>query len=236
MKLLKRIAISLVIGLMPMSVFAAGLNFNFQGGPTIGTLGQAFHFTVGGVTLSVTASLADGSAIHVSQNNNAGIGACLTLLDCGTGLADSPQLDSLGAYDEILTFAISGLAAGQGLVLEEFLFAAYNLSNPDRDNFIMSVDGVVLNNGGTFNPSGNAGANPWDVSVDFGTLMAASSFSIRATSHDGFISSFRITELTASIAPYTGPPTPLTEPGTLGMLLMGFGTAAFIRRRKVAQN
>jgi hypothetical protein len=234
MKSLKYMTVLAAFGLVSMSAQAAHLNFNFQGGPTIGNLGEAFNFSVGGVTLSVTASLTDGSAIHVSQNNNAGIGACLTMLDCGRGLADSPQLDSVGEYDEVLTFAISGLAAGEALVLEQFLFAAYNLSNPDRDNFIMTVDGAVLNNGGTFDPSGNAGANPWDVSVDFGTLMATSSFSIRATSHDGFLSSFRITELTAHLAPYTGPPTALSEPGTLGMLLIGLGAAGFIRRRKTA--
>lgn len=232
MKHLKRIAISLVIGVLPMSAFAAHLNFNFQGGPTIGALGQAFNFTVGGITLSVTASLSDGSAIHVSQNNNSGIGACTSITSCAITMTDSPQLDSTGVYEEILTFGISGLAAGQGLVLNEFLFGAYNLSNPDRDNFIMSVDGVVLNNGGTFNPSGNAGANPWDVSVDFGTVIATSSFSIRATSHDGFNSSFRIKELLAHTAAYTGPATPLTEPGTLGMLLIGLGATGFMRRRK----
>jgi hypothetical protein len=212
MKVIKLIAVIATLGFMPVASYAMSLTFDFTGGPTIAT---SRSFTVDGVTLDVTAQRVDTNAdIYVSQNLNAGIGACTTLTDCGRNLnTDSPQLDSDGV-DEVLSFAITG----GSIVLDGFLFGAYNINNRDRDNFILTVDGVDIT-GGAFNP----GANPWSVFADFGSVVATSSFSIRAISGVSNISSFRITELYA---------TKLPEPGTLGMLLFGLAAVGLIRRRK----
>jgi hypothetical protein len=216
MKIIKYMAVLATFGVLPMSLQAAPLYFNFTGGPTIA---DTLSFTSGGVTLDVVATTADGSNIMVSQNNNAGVGACMTATDCGRGLSDSPQLDSVGVSDEVLTFNISG----GSLILDSFLFGAFNTSNSDRDNFILTVDGVDIT-GGAFNP----GSNPWTVGNDFPNLVATSSFSFRAISAGDEISSFRITELYAT----ENYATALPEPGTLGMLVFGLAAAGLIRRRK----
>ncbi|MDH3512929.1 MAG: PEP-CTERM sorting domain-containing protein [Gammaproteobacteria bacterium] len=210
MKAIKLMTALATLGIMPLSLHAMSMAYDFTGGPAIMT---ARSFTEGGVTLDVTAQTEFGDDIFVSQNMNAGIGACLTLTDCGAGMADTPQLDSVGP-DEILSFSVSG----GSLILDGFLFGAYNVTNLDRDNFELVVDGVSITNG-AFNP----GANPWSVFADFGTLVVNSSFSIRALEVNGVKSSFRITELYA---------TKLAEPGTLGMLLFGLAAIGLIRRRK----
>jgi hypothetical protein len=210
MKAIKYVAALATLGIMPLSLHAMSLTYDFTGGPTIMA---ARSFTEGGVTLDVTAQTEFGDDIFVSQNMNAGIGACLTLTDCGANMGDTPQLDSVGD-DEILSFSVSG----GSLILDGFLFGAYNITNPDRDNFELVVDGVSITSG-AFNP----GTNPWSVFADFGTLVVNSSFSIRALEVNGVKSSFRITELYA---------TKLPEPGTLGMILFGLAAIGLIRRRK----
>jgi hypothetical protein len=217
MKAIKCLAALATLGIMPLSLHAMSLAYDFTGGPTIMT---ARSFTEGGVTLDVTAKTESGDDIFVSQNMNAGIGACLTLTDCGAGLADTPQLDSDGP-DEILRFDVTG----GSLTIDSLLLSAYNTANPDRDNFELIVDGVSIT-GGPFSPFvSGGGPNPylWDVFADFGTVTAKYYFEIRAWEVNNLKSSFRVTELYA---------TKLPEPGTLGMILFGLAAIGLIRRRK----
>jgi hypothetical protein len=209
----------MIMGSMPVFAFAMSVTYDFNGGPTIA---NSLSFTSGGVTLDVTASTQAGNSIFVSQNLNGGLGACLTLTDCGRSLADSPQIDSVGPNEE-LHFALSG----GSLQLDSFLFGAYNLTNSTIDNFRFYVDGVELTGGGVT----KAATNPWNLTNAFGgPVVANSSFSIRAISGGGF-SSFRISALYANNAPTAATATALAEPATIGLLGIGFLSMLLIRRR-----
>ena len=130
---------------------------------------------------------------------------------------DSAALDSVGP-DEVLSFAVAG--ASSGLRLDSFKFTYYDTNNDQLDNFIFIVDGVALNGGFAFHASVD---DPWVVAVDFGEVVAYSSFAIRAVSTPTQPSSFRILEMNA---------TSLPEPATLSMLVFGLAAVGFMRRRK----
>ena len=220
MKRIKYIIVIAALGLMPMSLHAMSLHYSFSGSPG-GSIANTRMFSDSGVDLTVTAQkIEDGTSVEgpafISQNLS-GIGGCsvkeLTDFNCNTA-EDSTELDSSGD-DEVLSFAVAG--ASSGLLLNSFTFMYYDTNNDQHDNFIFTVDGVALNGGVAFHASAD---NPWVVAVDFGEVVAYSSFSIRAISTPTSPSSFRILEMNA---------TKLPEPGTLGMLVFGLAAVGFIR-------
>lgn len=179
----------------------------------------SYVFTEGGVTLTVTGYRQNGSQELVSQNGQ-GLGVCKLSGNPSENCSNSGdgQIDSNDAQEELL-FEITG---GQ-LILDKFLFAAFNTSNANRDNFRFWVDGVQYGQN-AFKP----GTNPWNVADNFGPLTAYSSFKFRAVAKNDKASSFRITQLDARAKTMQAVPEPSTL-GLLGLGLLGFGV---VRRRR----
>jgi len=225
MKSIKHIAVILTLGVLPLSLQAMSLSYDFTDPSNIALVKM---FPGAGVDIKVTAQqIADGTNIvstaYVSQNGSGGIGVCsFTSGTSCDGSMDNTAIDSLGP-DEVLNFATSS-----AIRVDTLWLTSYNTGTNNRDWFYFTVDGVTLNGGNAFKITGSGNDEPWDVSGFFGTsIVAQTSFSIRAvttgTGDDARKASFRIKNMTA---------TKLPEPGTLGMLLLGLAAIGFIRRRK----
>lgn len=203
MKFTKHIAIIAALGLVPLSGNAASVAVDFTG-PSM--LAVQTNFVDSGYGFTVSAQAGDGSDIIVSQTWN-GVGACMNPSDCGASmLYDTPELDS--APEEILHF--------ESIYSGGFYLHGFDLFNLDsQDLLILTVDGIDV---GTFSP----GSDPWFLDS---SIHVYNSFALRATSALGSFTSVRITSAFVGV-------TPLTEPGTLGMLVFGLGAIGLIRRRK----
>lgn len=132
-------------------------------------------------------------------------------------------------FTDIITFTIGANGLGSGDLTSSLVLGGLN-SMVDLDIYTVLFNGTPIN--GIYTDQNNVPCATPNVGGCLNQKFSASNIPITA----GFLNTLTITGLGRGIGGYSGTltfiPTPVPEPGTWAMMLMGFGAVGFAMRRR----